>query len=494
MRNLLLVPCFLGIAVAQDGDHGDVGARGETRISPSQISYKNIINKELTQSEKAESAALSTGRIGDTLRVPEQFASITAAVQAAIEGQTVYVRAGTYAEDIRMKAGVRLAGAAGGGTVIEGTVTIANAAGVRLSRLDIRGQNGIYISNSPDVAVRTCRVSGAVWGVAIHGCAPLLHNNRLEGNTYGIYLGDSAGSGLEIRQNLIADNDIGILARSTVTLSGGENSLRGNRLYDLEATAGSGYLLAPDNWWGESPPDPEQIRAANGVYYSGYLTEDPLADVAAAQVPTAPRRALVRPPLSETEERARTGYAEARRRFENGQGQRAARLYGVLIERFPHSPLAAVALKDLIGLYHRMDQPHRARSLLRRIEPPLERQAKRLAFDLYLLEGRYDRALKLGEELLRQWPASPEAEAVALQMARVEALDRRDAASREAVRAFLVVHPHQADNRDRQIHRRLAQALLDEPPKNWETTRQETPLASTLPPSAALPPHSELSP
>lgn len=60
-----------------------------------------------------------TGAFGAELMVPEDFASIQAAIDAAQPGDVVRVQAGTYAEPVRLKSGVTLEGEGRDSTIIQ---------------------------------------------------------------------------------------------------------------------------------------------------------------------------------------------------------------------------------------------------------------------------------------------------------------------------------------------------------------------------------------
>src|SRR5262245_11481882 len=68
--------------------------------------------------------ALGTTAEAATFRVPQQYATIHAAVNAASEADTVQVAAGTYAEHVLISGkSIKLAGAGAGQTTIDATHT-----------------------------------------------------------------------------------------------------------------------------------------------------------------------------------------------------------------------------------------------------------------------------------------------------------------------------------------------------------------------------------
>jgi parallel beta-helix repeat protein len=423
--------------------------------------------------------ALQMGQ--NTLVVPDQYPTVAAALAAAVPGQTVYLRPGVYSGNITMKAGVRLMGARSGLTSINGTVYLTNTPDAEITGLEIDGYIGLYISNSPGVVVRNCRISGNTLGVMVFGCTPILRHNRIEGNTYGIYLGSNAGTGIDAHNNLVADNSRGFYLRSTPTLYNRHNSVRGNTSFDLQATSGSGTIFAMRTWWGESPPDPAHFQTVNGIYYGTPLSADPIPGNIAAKA--TPRQPLPDPaPTAEVDQNIRDDYTTARQLLDTENIQDAATHYKRLLNNHPKSALARVALKELVGLYHHTGQSQEARQLLDNAAPALQRTAARLEFDLLLLEEQYGRAEVLGRQLARQWTGSDDAEDLELELARIERFEKkRPDRGNAALRAFLTAYPNRSKSDTRRTHRHLAQAFIgDAAPKEKEKDKKTATLSLNL--------------
>lgn len=70
--------------------------------------------------------------------VPEEYATIQAAVDAARPGDTVWVAPGVYSEHVRLKSGIRLEGSGAQDTVLDGR-------GVSLNLVDFTGATGVEI-------------------------------------------------------------------------------------------------------------------------------------------------------------------------------------------------------------------------------------------------------------------------------------------------------------------------------------------------------------
>ena len=420
---------------------------------------------------------VGTGRINSfnalqlaqsTLVVPDEYATIAAAMSAATAGQTVYVRPGTYSEDVSMKAGVRLVASRSDVTTIAGTVRFINDDDAELAGFTVDDFIGVYISSSSGVVVRNCRITNASWGFLIYSSKPTLRHNEIVDNSVGIYLGSNAGTGVVAQNSRIDGNFKGLYVRSTPTLYSKHNSIKNSTLYDLQATAGSGVIVALRNWWGEDPPDPAEISTVNSIYYYSHLTSDPIpsahtpAKVAARE---APERKRARGDRAEVVEL----YREGRRALDDGEEEKATALFGSLIAQHPEARLAAVALKELVGAYAASDRADVARRHLQALyergpESLLGRTARRLKFDLLLLERRYEDALEMATQLQRDMEGD-EGEELAFESARIRRFELgRKQEGAGALREYLKRFP-QADRDLRSVRRGLAHAMLGETPE-----------------------------
>ncbi len=180
---------------------------------------------------------------GKPLKVPQQYKTIQAAIDAANSGDAILVAPGTYKENIKLREGITLQGAGaavttidggGEGNVAEGATgsviegfTIMNSGKVGRSGdvMDV----GISAKHSP-MTIANCRIVGNNAGISTYYSPSNIVNNIIAGNkafginilysdsqvknnliynngSYGIY---NSYSGPEIINNTITDNMEGI--------------------------------------------------------------------------------------------------------------------------------------------------------------------------------------------------------------------------------------------------------------------------------------------
>ena len=133
-------------------------------------------------------------------RVPDDYGLIQAAIDAADAGDTVSVGPGTYYENLRLKSGVRLQGAGAGETILDGGG---------------RGQNLIDASLTRGSVVRGFTLRNVGQG---EGCARPDDPTACSGDWYAsaVYIDGhmdlgACGTSIEIAENSIEDNDIGVM-------------------------------------------------------------------------------------------------------------------------------------------------------------------------------------------------------------------------------------------------------------------------------------------
>lgn len=146
--------------------------------------------------------------------VPQEYATIQAAVDAARAGDTVLVAPGTYSERVRLKSGIRLEGSGAALTVLDGQgrsenlVDFSGASDVVISGFTFRNVGpGIVCQMSADPR-GWC--SGDWYAAAVYadghtpGTSGVITRNRFEGNDTAVLLYYRAHA--EVRGNLFRNN------------------------------------------------------------------------------------------------------------------------------------------------------------------------------------------------------------------------------------------------------------------------------------------------
>ncbi len=218
----------------------------------------------------------------------------------------------------------------------------------------------------------------------------------------------------------------------------------------------------------------------NRIYYYPNLTYDPIPSTHTPPkrgVPTHAPSALA----SALEEEQAVIYVQGRERLEAGQFEKAMELFRQLVEEYPDGQLARVALKEIVGAYHQHGRANAARTYLEDLlaqNPSLHMRqaARRMQFDLLLLEERYVPALALARTLQRDIACSETVEELVFEAARIQyfALNHRQEGA-AAFEAYLAQYPDNGEDL-RQVRRSLAYAFLGEqpPPKEEVSTDRRT--------------------
>ena len=233
-----------------------------------------------------------------TIIVPDDYVTIQEAINSASEGDIIYVKAGTYSEDITInKIGLKIFGE-NGNSVVQGTVVV-EVDNVLFSGFTIQGNGhsstvGILLNNVDCCNILSNNVSNMDVGISIYHEPSMLEKtygrnnvcrNILTNNDVGIFstfsmdipLGTIYGDSMF--GNILADNSYGILLSYDIGIPDvdktyGGNVICGNTLlnnvHGFYFNYSMGILNLSDN---EHIVFGENIIHGNNVTNNGYIIE-----------------------------------------------------------------------------------------------------------------------------------------------------------------------------------------------------------------------------
>ena len=234
----------------------DLTAYGSNRDSGTKMVYAKVSDSLGNWSTFTASVLYVPNR--KIFEVPTQYSAIQAAIDAAQDGDMVYVLPGTYTGSLTMKPGVKLQGAGASQTFLEkdsgsGTgVTTANNGTIDGFTIC---KTGCYssISVAGSASVISNNIVHGFRGIAITGSSkPIIRNNVLKTNGYGIL---AFGQGSEEMSIIIQNNTI-----TNISMTVGSTSTVG--IYLTNATPLT-KLYSINN-----------IIANNGIGVNDYMPSD----------------------------------------------------------------------------------------------------------------------------------------------------------------------------------------------------------------------------
>lgn len=202
--------------------------------------------------------------------------SVQAAVDAATDGETVHVFAGTYPEPVLIPAGgigagrtLTIEGDGTGATVVQGVIRIARQSRIRLQDLTVATTGiGVLIESGSEVTIERCEVSGQTataidvirgtadivdstvsdspTGIRVVNAHVSVRGSTLSGNGTGLLADNQPGNRgpfVVLSTSLVADNALGMrLARTHATIT--DSTIRGNSAGGIAVFAGTRLTLA----------------------------------------------------------------------------------------------------------------------------------------------------------------------------------------------------------------------------------------------------------
>jgi len=186
----------------------------------------------------------------DIIRVPEDYPTIQAAINAASPGDTIKVASGTYYEHIIVnKSNLKLMGEDPHNTIIDGnwtdnvvTVTVDNVSvsGFTIKNADSLAHSGIYLYNCSGSVISGNTIIFNHWdGISLY----YTNNTTIIGNIISYSI---AGIGLHnSHNNTIADNRITSNVRGIFLGYSSSNTITGNTIaYNNSSFSSAGIFIA----------------------------------------------------------------------------------------------------------------------------------------------------------------------------------------------------------------------------------------------------------
>jgi parallel beta-helix repeat protein len=254
------------------------------------------------------------------IRVPEDYATIQAAVDAASSGSTITVTAGTYVEHVVIAKSLKVIGAGRSSTRINGSES-GNCVHITANNVEISGftiesgDNGIYVESSDNCSVDNNSISDNSEGIYLRDSNNnLITHNSLTKNIHylcAIHLSAS-------NDNVIRDNDIFENGKGVYVYNSNHNLIyhnnfednTNNQAYDNTGTnSWDKGASVGGNYWSDhtctgNPSDgsqPYSINSNSIDHYpfqkqSGWVTDNqlPIADSSGAiSVTSSPSGAII---------------------------------------------------------------------------------------------------------------------------------------------------------------------------------------------------------
>jgi len=214
---------------------------------------KPVPNEEHTQNNVASANIV----VRTQLRVPQDFATIQEAIDAAVFGETIVVASGVYHEHIGVDKSLTLKGESCNTTIIDGDgetriIVVIKASEVRFSGFTIRnGSGGLLLEYSNDSIIADSIIAGTLEGLSLL----FSHNNTIianmmKDNERGLFLGDSNNNRIYYN-NFINNTE---QAEAMVSWNTLDNGVEGNYWSDYEGEDLNGdgigdvpYMVDEDN-------------------------------------------------------------------------------------------------------------------------------------------------------------------------------------------------------------------------------------------------------
>ncbi|MHA1238269.1 MAG: right-handed parallel beta-helix repeat-containing protein [Candidatus Odinarchaeia archaeon] len=170
--------------------------------------------------------------------VPDDYPTIQQAIDAAASGNVIYVRAGTYEEDLTITKSLTIIGENMQTTIIKGTGTSSTitvtADSVTITGFTITGatsapNSGVYLNGASDCSITGNNITGNANGVSLSSATNnVISENIITGNEQdGVHIGSSSNDNT-VSNNTMYDNTYGVFVVGASNNVISENNITDN--------------------------------------------------------------------------------------------------------------------------------------------------------------------------------------------------------------------------------------------------------------------------
>jgi parallel beta-helix repeat protein len=185
-----------------------------------------------------------------TLVVPDEYATIQEAVHNSIDGDTVFVKSGTYNESVFIYKSISIVGEDEEKTIIDGdyllngTVVLVSHDNVNVTGFTIQSPNvtmsrrGVHLLDVHNCNICGNKIMHNHYGIWLYNASEnTIVENNLRNNSYGIQL-EVAMNNI-VSRNLVEDNRMGIVFTASDENILSENGIINNGMYGIKLDSDS---------------------------------------------------------------------------------------------------------------------------------------------------------------------------------------------------------------------------------------------------------------
>ena len=194
-----------------------------------------------------------------TIYVPDDYATVQEAINAASPGDTIYVRSGTYNENLIITKSLTLTGEDRDTTIITAqawgspAISITGQSNVTISNLTIRndGIDGVYVNGCNNISLINNNIYSEYHeGVYIMNSSGIdlvdndIQSNGTTGFAVGVWIGGSPQSGFNLTGNNIHNSRTGMNIASLLNSTISSNIISNNTLHGISLSFSNGNNIA----------------------------------------------------------------------------------------------------------------------------------------------------------------------------------------------------------------------------------------------------------